>query len=47
MLAVYMFFSDDKSNGYSLASFKADWQKLSDKDKDQLKTGVENGTLTY
>lgn len=29
------------------ASFRAEWSKLTDADKAQLKAGVENGTLTY
>jgi hypothetical protein len=47
MLDVFNYFSDNKTNGYKLAAFKADWTKLSDKDKEDLKSGIANGTLTY
>lgn len=33
--------------GQTLKEFTADWQKLSDEEKDQLKLGLGNGTLTY
>lgn len=47
MLKVFNFFSDNKTNGYTLTQFRKDWEQLSDQDKEDLKTGVENGTLTY
>lgn len=47
MLAVFAYFSENKTNGYKLAQFKLDWQALSDKDKDDLKKGVGNGSLNY
>lgn len=47
MLDVYAYFSDNKTNGYKLAQFKKDWQALSDKDKDDLKKGVQDGTFNY
>lgn len=31
----------------SASSFAADWKKLSDSDKTDLKSGIANGTLTY
>jgi len=34
--------------GYpTAAAFKKDWSQLSDKDKEELKTGIEDGSLTY
>jgi hypothetical protein len=34
--------------GYkNLAMFRAAWEKLTETDKDQLRSGIENGTLTY
>jgi len=34
--------------GYkNLAAFRKDWEALTDEDKVQLRTGIENGTLTY
>lgn len=34
--------------GYSSAgAFKNDWMKLTEQDREQLKEGVKNGTLTY
>jgi len=33
--------------GDSLSKFGAEWKELSDTDKEQLKQGIENGTLTY
>lgn len=47
MLKVYDYFSDNRSNGYKLAEFKKDWGQLTDKDKNDLKAGVEDGTLNY
>lgn len=47
MLKVYQYFSDNKTNGYTLAAFKADWQRLTDKDKEHLKSGVEDETFDY
>ena len=47
MLDVFNYFSENKTNGYKLAQFKADWAKLTDKDKLQLKIGIADGTLNY
>lgn len=34
--------------GYpTLAAFSKDWKELTDKDKEQIKEGIGNGTLTY
>ena len=34
--------------GYkSMAEFRKDWSELTDQDKTDLRTGVDNGTLTY
>lgn len=34
--------------GYStLSAFSKDWKQLSDKDKEQIKEGIGNGTFTY
>ena len=42
MISVMKFF------GYpNAAAFRADWQKLTENDREQLKTGIENGSLTY
>jgi len=47
MLKVFHFFSDNKTNDYKIAAFRADWAALDDESKEQLKNGIENGTLTY
>lgn len=47
MLAVFDYFSDNRTNDYKLAAFKADWGKMTDKDKEDLKSGIANGTLNY
>lgn len=47
MLAVYKFFSDNKTNGYKLTDFRAEWAQLADKDKEDLKTGVLDGSFNY
>ena len=36
-----------KVPGYRLADFRADWAALTDADKDALKRGVGNGSMTY
>ena len=34
--------------GYKTAGeFMRDWKQLSDSEKEQLRSGIENGTLTY
>lgn len=47
MLAVFNYFSDNKSNGYKMTEFRAHWAELSAEDKAQLKAGIEDGTLNY
>lgn len=51
---VYNYFADvhmedgkKVTNGYTLSAFNADWKRLSDLDKDQIKQGIGDGTLTY
>lgn len=46
MLKVFKFLSDGYPE-YKMVHFRADWQKLTDEDKEQLKTGIENGTFDY
>ena len=36
-----------KVPGESLSAFSKQWRELSDKDKEDLKTGVGNGSMTY
>jgi hypothetical protein len=43
MLAVRAYFGP--WNGMS--DFKDQWLKLTEKDKEELKSGIESGTLTY
>ena len=31
----------------TLGDFRNEWTQLSDKDKNELREGIENGTLTY
>jgi hypothetical protein len=38
--------TDDKSN-YRLSQFKSDWLKLTSADRDQIKLGLTDGSLTY
>ncbi len=33
--------------GQTLKDFTAEWQALTDTDKDQIKSGLGDGTLTY
>jgi hypothetical protein len=47
MLEVYRFFSENKTNGYTLAQFRTEWAKLTPTDKEHLKEGIENGTFDY
>lgn len=54
MLKVYDYFSDlemidgkKKRNGYTIAAFRADWQRLDDESKAQLIAGVADGSLNY
>jgi len=51
---VYAYFADvhevdgkKVNNGYTLSQFNTHWKQLSDLDKDQLKQGIGDGTLTY
>lgn len=41
---VWKYFKDTYPN---MAAFKADWEKLSEKDKQDLRSGIANGSLTY
>lgn len=31
----------------TLTQFSAEWKRLTDEDKEQIKEGIGNGTLTY
>lgn len=33
--------------GMKVTEFRAEWARLTDRDKEQLKRGVADGTLTY
>lgn len=46
MLKVFKFFAEGYPE-YKLAQFRTEWGELTDKDKADLKAGVENGTLNY
>ncbi len=41
---VWAFFKGAVPN---LTAFKNEWAELSEQDKQQIRTGIENGTLTY
>lgn len=45
MSDVYKYFAD--GTDYKMVEFRTDWGKLSDKDKADLKAGLEDGTLNY
>lgn len=47
MFEVFAFFSDNKTNDYRMAQFRTDWNALTDKDKENLKVGIGNGTFNY
>jgi hypothetical protein len=44
---VYRFFSDNKSNGYTMSQFSAEWKQFSEAERDQIKVGIGNGTFDY
>lgn len=44
---VYRYFSSNKTNGYTLGQFNADWRKLDVASKTQIRTGIGNGSFTY
>ena len=33
--------------GIPIAQFRKEWAELTDKDKEQIKQGIEDGTLSY
>jgi hypothetical protein len=35
------------ATGGNLTSFKNDWTALSSKDKEDIRSGIDNGSLTY
>lgn len=41
---VYDFFKETYTN---LSAFSADWKTLSESDKEQIKTGIGDGSFTY
>jgi hypothetical protein len=43
--AIWMFFKSAFDG--KLALFKGEWDKLSDKDKDDIDAGITDGTLNY
>lgn len=44
---VYLYFSDNKTNGYTLAGFQADWKALDETSKAQFRAGIGDKTFTY
>lgn len=44
---IYLYFSDNKTNGYTMTRFGADWKALDIESKNQIRDGIHNGTLTY
>lgn len=42
--AVWQYFKDTYP---SMAAFKADWERLTEQDKQDLRSGIVDGTLTY
>lgn len=47
MADIFKYFSDNNTNGYTMATFRKDWAAMSDADKTHLKEGIGNGTLSY
>jgi hypothetical protein len=47
MTDVFAYFSDKKTNGFTLSQFAKEWRQLSEQDKEDLKSGVTDGTLNY
>ena len=41
---VFQFF---KTSGYTMSDFSKDWKALPDRDRDDLKKGIGDGTLDY
>ncbi len=44
---VFAFFSDNKSNGYTMGQFSKEWKTLDEKQRKEIRTGIGNGSLTY
>ena len=44
MKPIWDFFKDTYAN---LSAFKADWDRLPESDRADLRKGIENGSLTY
>lgn len=50
---VWTFFKDsfaarpNAKDGPGLTAFKNEWGELSESDKESIRNGIENGTLTY
>lgn len=40
-------FGPDKDEAENVTAFKSQWARLAERDKFQLKRGVNNGSLTY
>lgn len=45
--AVWAFFKDTYTGAGGLTQFRKEWEELSDVDKNQIRGGIESGTLTY
>lgn len=46
MAQVYHFLAEGQK-GYTMSAFRTEWQALSDKDKNDLRNGIGDGTLSY
>lgn len=47
MVQVFQYFSEGKTNDYKMSAFRDDWNQLTDKDKEDLKSGIGDGTYNY
>ena len=45
--AVRDFFNEDSVRPMSVKEFSTEWNQLTEDEKEQIKTGIGNGTLTY
>lgn len=44
---IFTYFSDNKTNGYKLSTFKRHWDELDEVSRQQFRVGIGNGSLTY
>lgn len=44
---VFAFFSENKTNSYSMGQFSKEWKLLNEQARNEIRRGIGDGSLTY